>query len=100
MSEEYGSDIITVLDEEGEEHQFEMIDAIETDDGRYVALLPIYHQPQDVVDDDGELLILEVVEEDGEEVIMPIEDDSVFDSVSAIFQERLDEMFEIQEIDD
>ena len=42
MSEEYGNNIVSVLDDEGNEHQFEILDAIETDDGRYVALLPIY----------------------------------------------------------
>ena len=100
MSEEYGADIITVVDEEDQEHQFEMIDAIETDDGRYVALLPIFNEAQDVIDDDGELLILEVIDENGEEIITPIEDDNVFESVAAIFQERIDEMFEIEEIDE
>ena len=41
MSEEFGTNIVSVLDDEGNEHQFELLDAIETDDGRYVALLPI-----------------------------------------------------------
>ena len=41
MSEEYGNDLVSVLDDEGNEHQFEVLDAIETDDGRYVALLPV-----------------------------------------------------------
>lgn len=33
MSDEYGADLVTVLDDEGNEHQFELLDAIETDDG-------------------------------------------------------------------
>ena len=41
MADDYESGIVTVLDDDGNEHQFELLDAIETDDGRYVALLPI-----------------------------------------------------------
>ena len=29
MSEEYGNNIVSVLDDEGNEHQFEVLDAIE-----------------------------------------------------------------------
>ena len=68
MSDEYGADLVTVLDDEGNEHQFELLDAIETDDGRYVALLPVYDDADESVNDDGELIILEVAEENGEDV--------------------------------
>ena len=59
MADEYGADLVTVLDDEGNQHQFELVDAIETDDGRYVALLPVYEDPSESVNDDGELIILE-----------------------------------------
>ena len=64
MSEEFGNNIVTVLDDEGNEHQFELLDAIETDDGRYVALLPIYTDAEAAVEGDGELVILEVVNDE------------------------------------
>lgn len=99
MADEYGPDLVTVLDEEGQEHQFEMLDAIETDDGRYVALLPVYENPADELNDDGELVILEVVEEDGEEILSPIEDDDVFDEIAEIFEERLSEIYDIEALD-
>ncbi len=99
MAEEYGPDIVTVQDEEGHEHQFEMLDAIETDDGRYVALLPVYDNPADELNDDGELVILEVLEENGEEILSPIEDDSVFDEIAEIFEERLSEIYDIEALD-
>ena len=97
MAEEFNSELVTVVDEEGIQHQFELIDAIETDDGRYVALLPVYDEAQDIVDDDGELIILEVTEEDGEEVLGPIENDELFDNIAAIFEDRLADLFEIEE---
>ena len=100
MSDEYGADLVTVLDDEGNEHQFELLDAIETDDGRYVALLPVYDDADESVNDDGELIILEVVEEEsGEEVLAPIEDDEVFEEIAGIFEERLSDLYEIEEVE-
>lgn len=100
MPEEYGNDIVTVVDDEGNQHQFEIVDAIETDEGRYVALLPVYENPADMVDGDGELVILTVKEENAEEVLLPIDDDDEFDEIAGIFEERLAELYEIQEVDD
>ncbi len=100
MSEEYGNSLVSVLDDEGNEHQFELLDAIETDDGRYVALLPIYTEAEAALEDDGELVILEVVTEDGEDLLMPIEDDEVFEDIAAAFEERLSEYYEINEVEE
>ncbi len=97
---EFGADLVTVQDEDGNEHQFELIDAIETDDGRYVALLPVYDDPAETLNDDGELIILQVMEEDGEEMLVPIEDDEAFDEIADIFEERLSDLYEIEEMED
>ena len=99
MSEEYGSDIVSVLDDEGNEHQFELLDAIETDEGRYVALLPVYSEAEQAIEDDGELVILEVVNDEGDDLLVPIEDDKVFEDIAAIFEERLEEFYEINEME-
>lgn len=100
MSEEYGSDIVSVLDDEGNEHQFELLDAIETDEGRYVALLPIYSDAESAIEDDGELVILEVVNDEGDDLLVPIEDDEVFENIAEIFEERLADLYEINEIEE
>lgn len=99
MADEYGADLVTVLDDEGNEHQFEILDAIETDDGRYVALLPVYDSADESLNDDGELIILEVAEEDGEDLLVPIEDDTIFDDIADIFEERLADLYEIEEME-
>ena len=100
MSEEYGNSLVTVLDDEGKEHQFELLDAIETDEGRYVALLPIYTEAEAVLEDDGELVILEVVNDNGDDLLVPIEDDEVFETIAEAFQERLEEYYEINEVEE
>ena len=96
---EYNPDIITVSDDNGNDHTFEELDRIETDKGRYVALLPVYDDFDDVLDSDGELIILRVEEEDGETYLAPIEEDDEFNEVGDIFEKRLSEMFGIDVID-
>ena len=49
---------------------------------------------EEILDDDGELIILKVCEEDGETYLEPIEDDNEFNEIGKIFEERLSELFE------
>lgn len=97
MDENYNPDIVSVVDEDGVEHTFEELDRIETDDARYVALLPVYDEAEDILDDDGELIILKVNEEDGETYLEPIEDEDEFNEIGSIFEERLSDLFDIHE---
>lgn len=97
MDNEYNPDIVTVIDEEGNQHNFEELDRIETDEAKYVALLPIYDSTEEVIDSDGELIILKVLEEDGEAYLTAIENSEEFDEIGKMFQERLEDMFEIIE---
>lgn len=93
MSEEFNPDLVSVIDEDGVEHIFEELDRIETEDGRYVALLPVYDEAEEIIDDDGEIIILQVEEENGETFLAPIENESVFDEIGKIFEERLQDLF-------
>ncbi len=98
MADEYNPDIVSVVDDDGIEHTFEELDRIETDSARYVALLPVYDDADDILDDDGEVIILKVQEEpNGETFLCPIEDEKEFDEVQAIFEERLEKLFEDEE---
>ncbi len=95
---EFNPDIVSVVDEEGVEHIFEELDRIETDNGKFVALLPVYEEAEEILDNDGELIILKVVEdEDGETYLEPIEDDDIFNEVGEIFEDRLADIFEFSE---
>lgn len=97
-NEGYGNDLVSVVDEDGVQHTFEELDRIETDEGRFIALLPVYTEAQDIIDDDGELIILSVVEdEDGEIYLEPIEDENLFNKIGDIFEERLSDYFEFEE---
>ena len=85
----YGPDIVTVVDEDGVEHEFEILDRIETDDSKYVAMIPVYTEQEDLLDDSGELIILRVIEENSETVLEPIEDEDEFNEIGQVFEERL-----------
>lgn len=95
INNEYNPDIITLADDEGKEYSFEVLDAIETDDGRYLALLPTFEDPKKMLDDSGELVIVKVGEEDGEEYYYEIEDDDEYETVADAFVDRLEDFFEI-----
>lgn len=97
MNEEYNPDIVTLTDDDGKEYTFEILDAVETDDARYLALLPIYDDPKKLLDDDGELVIVRVNEEDGEEFFEEIEDDDEYETIADAFIDRLQDFFEIDE---
>ena len=66
-NQHFGNDIITLTDDDGKNYEFEIIDAIETDEGRYLAMIPYFSDPKAKLDDSGELVIVKVFEdEDGD----------------------------------
>ena len=93
-----GADLLTLVDEDGQEHEFEIIDSLEQPDGaEYVALVPVLEDDDPEAEDSGELIILKVAEEDGEEVLEAVEDDEEFERIGAIFKERLKEAFDFED---
>ncbi len=103
MSDELNMDmdIVSVVDEEGVEHIFEELDRIETDDGnRYVALIPVYDDEAEILDDDGDVLILKVIEENGETYLTQIEDEKEFNEIGNIIEDRLIEKYEKEDAED
>ena len=97
--EEFGTDLITLVDDDGNEHEFEFLDSIEMEETgkRYVALVPTFSDPEAALQDSAELVILEVIEENGEEFLEPIQDEETFNEVSAVFVERLSEEYDIED---
>lgn len=90
MNNEYEADLLTLLDDEGNEHEFEVIDEIENDDGHFVALVPT--QADSGIEPDT-YYIFEIVEEDGEEQLMEVEDEALLDKLAEVFETRFEEDF-------
>ena len=81
LLQEEESNIITFVDENGEEVAFEYMDCIEYQDKEYLALLP--------VEEEGSVVILEVepVDEENENYIS-VEDEEILNAVYGIFKDR------------
>ncbi len=94
----FGNDIVTLTDDDGKEYSFEILDAIETDTGRYLAMLPYFADAKERLDDSGELVLVKtVLDEDGEEYFEDIPDDDEYETVAEFFIQRLSEEYDINE---
>ena len=94
---DYTPDLITLLDEDNNEHEFEVIDALDYGDEHYLALVPYAADP-DALDEEAELLIMRVdVDEENEEYLSIVDDDEELYNVGKVFAERLEEFYDISE---
>ena len=79
-------EIYVLQDEEGVEHEFELIDTCEKNGTTYYAMVAV----EDAKDGDGvcEYTILKEITEDGEKSLVTIEDDDEFDDVADYFDDK------------
>ena len=77
MTDEYGSDFITITDEDGVEYELEVLARLEYEGSDYLALTPADAQEAEEM----EVSILKAVEEDGEEILVAVEDDQELENV-------------------
>lgn len=96
-NEDYTPDLINLTDDEGNEYNFEVLDRLDTDNGSYLALLPMYDDPKQMLDDSGELVIVKEEEENGEFFYSEIEDDDEYETVADAFSDRLQDFYEIED---
>ena len=91
MAEEPDGTLITLLDEDGNEQEFEHLATLEHDGSTYVALAPAFSEPEELVESDGELVVLKVTQEDGsdEEMLESITDEHEFQTVLQKFEKML-----------
>ena len=94
---EYEPYILSLTDEDGKEYNLEVLDDIDYEDNRYIALQPVYDDPQKMLEESGELVILKVVPDGDDEALIEIEDDDEYEEVASIFTDRLQDYFEIDE---
>ena len=91
----FGPEILNLIDEDGNEHEFELLDELDTDDGEhYIAIFPTASNAEDYIDSDGELIIMKIDRNDPDESYMHIESEEEFDRIAAIFVDRLSDEFE------
>ena len=84
MSDLYGSDFMTIVDEDGTDFELEVLTTIEWNGCSYLAVIPA-----DGEDNDLEVSILKSVEEDGESILCAIEDDAELEAVNDLIMDQL-----------
>lgn len=93
--EDERDDIVVLVDENGDEVEFEHIDSFEMNDNEYVVLAPLDEEIDEDREEEEEVIILKVEHnEDGEDSYVTIEDDNELDEIFNEFQSRIDEEYE------
>ena len=85
MSDHYGSDFMTIVDEDGTEFELEVLSTLEYNGCTYLAVIPAGSEEGE----DLEVSILKSVDEDGEPILCAIEDDAELESVYQIMMDSL-----------
>ena len=88
MSEEYGPDFITVTDEEGNDIELELVDALEHEGNTYMAFFPAVLEEGGEESEDYGMVILKSIEENGEELLSTLDSDEELEKIYALFMER------------
>ena len=85
MSDEFGSDFITIVDEDGTEYELEVLATLEYNGATYLAVIPAGNE-----DEDLQISILKSVEEeDGDSILCAIEDEQELEAVYSLIMDEL-----------
>ena len=86
MADDYGSDFMTIVDEDGTEFELEVLTTTEYNGQTYLAVTPA----SDEETEDVEVSILKSVEEDdGDPILCAIEDEAELEAVYSLIMEQL-----------
>ncbi len=101
MPKEPEGNLISLLDEEGNEQEFEHLATEEYQGETYVALSPAYDDPENALESDGQLVILKIERDEttGEDILATLEDGE-FDDVSKLFEKVLGDDYDFNSEDD
>jgi uncharacterized protein YrzB (UPF0473 family) len=93
MENNYGSDFMTIVDEDGTEYELEILSTLEYNGMTYLAVTPAG------TDEDAELevSILKSVDEDGESILCAIEDE---EELEAVYSLIMDQLYEEEDSDE
>lgn len=89
------ADLYTLVDEDGVEQQFEMLDVMDVDDERYYALVPYYDDPTKEIEADTELVVLKSeYDENNDETLVSIDNDEEYEKIGNMFLERINKLYD------
>lgn len=85
MSNHFGSDFMTIVDEDGEEYELEVLSTVEYNGQTYMAVIPAGYDE----DAEPEVSILKSIDEDGEPILCAIEDMQELEDVYNYIMDKL-----------
>lgn len=88
------TDIVVLVDEEGNEHDFALVDRFQVDINEYAILVPVMY-PDDgengeAIDFEEEAYIFRIDLDEGEEMLIEVEDEKEWNQVASIWEERVE----------
>ena len=95
MTDEFGSDYMTIVDEDGTEYELEVLTTMEYNGCTYLAVVP--SDDSEGAEIKYEVSILKSVEEDGESILCAIEDDQELETVEQLI---MDQLYEDEDTDE
>ena len=87
MADTYGSDFISIVDDDGNEYELEVLTTLEYNGSSYMAVVPA----GDSEEENLEVSILKSTEEDGEPILSIIEDET---ELQAVYDLIMDQLYE------
>lgn len=95
MADQFGSDFMTIVDEDGTEYELEVLSSLEYNGATYLAVIPAVDADEKM---NLEVSILKSIEdEDGEPILCAIEDEQELETVNALIMDSLYEEEEEEE---
>jgi len=86
--DQYGSDFITIVDDDGTEYELEVLTTLEYNGQSYMAVIPAGESAEEF---QMEVSILKSSEEDGESILTAIED---AEELQAVYDLIMDSLYE------
>ena len=86
--DQYGSDFITIVDDDGNEYELEVLSELEYNGCTYLAVVPAGDSTEEL---QLEVSILKSTEEDGENILSAIEDE---EELQAVYDLIMDALYE------
>ena len=83
MADQYGSDFITITDEDGTEYELEVLLTLEYNGASYIAAVPVSTEVN------PEVLVFRSEDEDGDPILCVIEDEDELEAVNNLIMDSL-----------
>ncbi len=95
MEDQYGSDFISITDEDGVEYELEVLTTVEFNGNSYLAVIPAADDPNSI--QDLQVSILKSTEENGEPMLIGIEDEN---ELKAVYDLIMDSLYDDPQTDE